>query len=262
MIERQTINSLTKEGNKMLNKVGQKVSRIGDVIQQPRLLKLRLRGVEVRMFERLNKPWLVNSGIKTIIDVGANTGQFSRAIHEVLPEAYIYSFEPLPDCFAELLRAMSGVRTFRAFNTALAERDGEAEFYRSSWSPSSSLLPMQQLHKQNFPFTAGESRETVRVSRLDDCARELTINNEILIKLDVQGAEDKVIEGGKSLLQHAKVLIVETSIDSLYEGQPLFADIFKLLEGLGFRYKGALTQAFSRLDGSVLYADSIFMRGT
>jgi hypothetical protein len=86
----------------MFEKIGKKVSRLGDVIQQPRLLKLRLQGVEVRMFECLNRPWLVRSGIKTIIDVGANTGQFSRAIHEVLPEAYIYSFEPLSDCFSEL----------------------------------------------------------------------------------------------------------------------------------------------------------------
>lgn len=212
------------------------------------------------MFEALSKPWLLKSGIRTVFDVGANTGQFARAIHEVLPEAYIYSFEPLSDCFVELQRVMGRAKTFRAFNTALAESDGNAEFYRSAWSPSSSLLRMQELHKQNFPFTAAESRETVRVRRLDDCAEELMLEKEILVKLDVQGAEDKVIEGGKSLLQRAKVLIVETSIDSLYEGQPLFADIFKSLEGLGFRYKGALTQAFSPLTGNVLYADSIFIR--
>jgi len=244
----------------MLRTIGQKVSRIGDVIQEPRLLPLRLRGVEVRTFECLNKPWLLKSGIRTVFDVGANIGQFARAIHEVLPEAYIYSFEPLPDCFGELQKAMAGVKTFRAFNMALAERDAEAEFYRSSWSPSSSLLPMQELHKQNFPFTAGESRQIVRVRRLDDYAEELTIQGEVLIKLDVQGVEDKVIEGGKELIQRAKILIVETSMDSLYERQPLFADIFKLLEALGFTYKGALSQAFSALDESVLYADSIFIR--
>ena len=119
---------------------------------------------------------------------------------------------------------------------------------------------MQELHKRNFPFTAGQSKETVKIRRLDDCAKELTIENEILVKLDVQGAEDKVIGGGRSLIQRAKVLIVETSMDSLYEGQPLFADIFKLLDGLGLRYKGALSQAFSTLDGSVLYADSVFVR--
>jgi hypothetical protein len=119
---------------------------------------------------------------------------------------------------------------------------------------------MEELHKQNFPFTAGESTETVKVQRLDDCVSQLRLENEILIKLDVQGAEDKVIGGGRKLFQRAKVLIVETSMDSLYEGQPLFADILKLLESLQFKYKGALSQSSSLLDGSVLYADSIFVR--
>jgi|RhiMetdeSRZDD1v2_1073273.scaffolds.fasta_scaffold15181_3 FkbM family methyltransferase len=244
----------------MLKTIGQKISRLGDVIQQPRLLSLRLHGVEVRMFERVNKPWLLNSGIKTVFDVGANTGQFAKVIHEVLPEASIYSFEPLLDCFMELQQKMSNVKNFKAFNTALADSDGEAVFYRSEWSPSSSLLPMEELHKQNFPFTARESRERVKVCRLDDCAKDLSIENEILVKFDVQGTEDKVIAGGKCLLQRARILIIETSMDSLYQGQPLFADIFKLLEDQGFRYTGALGQSFSPLDGSVLYADSIFIR--
>lgn len=244
----------------MRRAIGQKISRLGDVIQQPQLVRLRLRGIEVRMFESLNQPWLLDAGIRTIFDIGANTGQFARAIHELLPHAYIYSFEPLADCCSELQRAMIGVKTFRVFNTALAERSGESDFYRSSWSPSSSLLPMQQLHKQNFPFTAGQSKETVKVRKLDDFAEELAIENEILVKIDVQGAEDKVIAGGQILLQRAKVLIVETSIEPLYEGQPLFADIFELVDSLGFKYKGSLSQGLSALDGSVLYADSIFVR--
>jgi FkbM family methyltransferase len=246
----------------MLKTIGQKISRIGDVIQQPRLLPLRLRGVEVRTFESVNKPWLLNANIRTVFDVGANTGQFAQAIHEVLPDAFVYSFEPLPDCFSKLQRTMTGVTKFRAFNVALAERDGDDVFYRSAWSPSSSLLPMQDLHKENFPFSAAESREIVHVRKLDHYVDELNIENEILVKLDVQGTEDQVIRGGSSLIQRAKILIVETSMESLYEGQPLFGDILKLLESRGFSYKGATGQLFSPLDGSVLQANSIFMRAT
>ena len=246
----------------MLKTIGQKISRLGDIIQQPKLVKLRLRGVEVKMFENLNKPWLLNAGIGTIFDVGANTGQFARAIHEVLPEAYIHSFEPLRECFEELKIAMRDVYKFQAFNTALADRNGEEMFYRSAWSPSSSLLPMNQLHKDNFPFTAGQSKGTVTVRRLDDYIDESTVDGEILVKLDVQGCEDRVIMGGKCLLGRTKVVIVETSTAALYDGQPLFHDIFALLDQLGFRYNGALSQAFSAIDGSVLYADSVFIKKT
>jgi len=242
--------------------IGRKVSRLGDVIQEPRLLAIRMKGVDVGMFECLNKPWLLNSGIRTVFDVGANTGQFARAIHEVLPEAYIYSFEPLSDCFKRLEVAMRDVHKFQAFNVALADKNGEELFYRSAWSPSSSFLPMGQLHKDNFPFTAPESTVTVAVSRLDNYLNELTMDEEILVKLDVQGCEDKVISGGKCVLHRTKILIVENSMVPLYEGQPLFGDLFTLLTQQGFKYHGALSQADSPIDGSVLYTDSVFTRDT
>lgn len=244
----------------VLKKLGEQISRLGDVIQQPRLLGLRLRGVEVRMFESLNKPWLQNAGIRTVLDVGANSGQFALAVHKVLPEAFIYSFEPLSDCFSELQRNMSNVEKFQGFNMALADKEGEAVFYRNDWSQSSSLLPIGQLHKDNFPFTAKEFIESVQVRKLDDYIPELNIRDNLLLKLDVQGSEDKVIAGGKSVIERAKILIVETSMDSLYDGQPLFHDILRTLSGRGFRYKGSLSQLISPIDGSVLQANAIFMR--
>jgi len=248
----------------MLNKIGRKVSRLGDVIQQPRLLNLYLRGLsgeEIRKFESLNKQWLLNSGIQTVFDIGANTGQFARAIHEVIPHAFIYSFEPLPDCFGELQKLAQKMETFQAFNTALDDRSGAAVIYRSEWSPSSSLRPMAQLHKENFPHTAGMSSQAIQVRRLDAYADELDIKDNVLIKLDVQGYEDKVIAGGKRLLQRAKILIVETSMEPLYEGQPLFRDIFTTLDRLCFTYKGTLSQMPSPIDGRVLYTDAVFTRG-
>jgi len=240
--------------------VGQKVSRLGDVIQQPRLLSVRVRGIDVGIFESLYKPWLLNADIYTIFDVGANTGQFARAIHEILPHAYIYAFEPLSDCFKALQKDMRHVKHFQAFNTALGESEGEAVFYRSGWSPSSSLRPMGSLHKEYFPYTAQQSQEIIHVRRLDHYADALKIRENVLVKLDVQGCEDKVIEGGQRLLQRAKILIVEMSMVALYEGQPLFRHIFTMLDRLGFTYHGALSQFASPSDGSVVQADAIFVR--
>lgn len=244
----------------MLDTIGQKLSRLGDLIRQPRLLSVYLRGINVRMFESLNKKWLLHSGIKTVFDVGANTGQFAQAIHELLPDAFIYSFEPLPDCFRELQKNMRAVKTFQAFNVALDEKDGESQIYRNEWSQSSSLRRMMQLHKECFPHTARESEETIRTRRLDYYIDGLDIEDNILIKIDVQGYEDKVIEGGKRLLQRAKILIVETAMEPLYDGQLVFRYILMMLDSQGFRYKGMLKQMASPIDESVLYADAVFTR--
>ena len=81
----------------------------------------------------------------------------------------------------------------------------------------------------------------------------------MLIKIDVQGFEDKVIAGGRNIIRRATILILETSFQPLYIGQPLFEDIYDSLKQ-DFRYMGSLSQSQSQIDGSALYEDSIFVK--
>ena len=90
--------------------------------------------------------------VGTLVDAGANTGQFARHFLQQRAGSPAYSFQPLEDCFQELQRGMAGVPGFTAFNVALADSEGEVDFYRSKSSPSSSLLPMGRAHKELFPF--------------------------------------------------------------------------------------------------------------
>ena len=100
----------------------------------------------------------------------------------------------------------------------------------------------------------------VQVKKLDKIAHELDIKDEMLIKIDVQGYEDRVIKGGQNVISKARILIIETSFRLLYGGQVMFEDIYALITGMGFSYKGALGQLKSPIDGSILQADSIFIK--
>ncbi len=88
---------------------------------------------------------------------------------------------------------------------------------------------------------------------------DLEIVDNLLIKIDVQGFEHKVISGGRNTVRLATILIIETSFQSLYVGQPLFEYVYELLRE-DFRYMGALDQSQSLTDGSVMYEDSIFVK--
>jgi hypothetical protein len=57
-----------------------------------------------------------------------------------------------------------------------------------------------------------------------------------LLKLDVQGFEDKVIIGGEDVVARAKIVIVEVSLQSLFEGGSLFDDVYRILKTRGFTY--------------------------
>jgi len=245
--------SLIKEFlKKLFNFVGFNVTRTGAGIQ----------GGEKKFApsQEDKLKWIQNMNIKTVIDVGAHIGESALQFHELFPNAKIYSFEPLHDCFMRLNDNMKNVPNFRSFNLALGDKEGRLQIHRSEFSPSSSPLKMAKLHKEAFPFSSGEILETVDVNTLDNIAQELDLEDNILLKIDVQGYEKSVIVGSQSILGRVKVIIIETSFHELYEGQPLFSDIYELLCEQGFVYSGSWEELKSPLDGAPLQQDSIFIR--
>jgi len=227
------------------------------------IVRLSVNSTDTKQFEpsEANKfIWLSRLNINTIVDIGAHIGEFAMMVYQILPKASIISFEPLEEAFRQLNFNMRTVPNFKAFNVALGDQDSETDMHRNEFSPSSSLLPMANLHKEAFPFTSREGLEKVRIRRLDDVLKGQYLEDNILVKIDVQGYEDRVIVGGENLLSRAKLLIVETSFQTLYERQPLFDEIYHLLRRKGFKYMGNLHQLRSPVDGCVLQADAIFIK--
>jgi FkbM family methyltransferase len=231
--------------------------------RHPEAIALRRRGIDYDHYRNLRRRWLLDAGIRTILDIGANTGQFARLAHEVWPAAAIYSFEPLPDCFEALKTALPASADFHPVNCALGAAAGTLEFRKALHTPSSSFLQMTDLHKEAFPESGGGQEErtlSVAVRTLDEVARELPLWENVLIKIDVQGYEANVIAGGAETVRRAAAVIMETSFRKLYEGQPLFEDIYETMRGLGFDFQGNMEQMVSPADGTVVQADSIFVR--
>ncbi len=198
--------------------------------------------------------------IRTVLDVGAHCGEFATMIHRVLPNAAIRSFEPLPDCFKEIASLANRIPQISASNVALGNTSAKATMYRSSFSPSSSLLRMGTLHCEAFPESAGITEEPIRVARLDDVLNPDELAPEILIKIDTQGYEKEVLLGGRTVLSRSRFVVVEASCYELYEGEPLFGEIHDLMRDVGFLYRGDIDQNVSRIDKRILQVDALFER--
>jgi len=261
--KRPIMKSLVRKGvAKVLTFVGIKVTLTGSGILGSKIksvISTEGRFKFARSAEDRFK-WIQNMNIRTVIDVGAHKGESALQFHKLFPDARIFSFEPIHDCFIELNSTMKNVPNFRSFNLALAENKGKLTIHRSEFSPSSSLLKMAKLHKEAFPFSVDEIIETVDIDTLDNIASGLELVDNILLKVDVQGYEDKVILGSTNVLSRIKVIIIETSFYKLYEDQPLFSDIYELLNRHGFMYSGSWGDLKSPLDGTPLQQDSIFIR--
>lgn len=227
------------------------------------ILKLLVRwsGYEIKKIDKTNPyEWLKEENINTILDVGANTGQFALRLNQLLPQARLYSFEPLKDCYIELLKNTKHISRFRAFNFALGDENTESQIYRNAYSQSSSFLRMEKLHVEAFPATKDYAMEKVNIRRLDDVAEEIDIVENLLIKIDVQGFEDRVIRGGEKTVRRAAILIVETSFVPLYKEQLLFENICEKLKQLGFEFNGAEDTLRNPNNGRILQCNSIFTK--
>jgi FkbM family methyltransferase len=200
--------------------------------------------------------------IGSIIDVGANQGQFAQYFMKFFPRAHLFCFEPLPKPFRELQVWADRHKQVTAFNMALGDYSGTVDmYYHLDFSPGSSFLTTTEMTESAYPFTKKKVIVPVTMGTLDQTLSMMakSMPREILIKLDVQGYEDRVIRGGKEVFTKAKAAILEVNVDFLYDQQADFKDILLMLSALSYRYVGNIEQNYGD-DGHVIYFDAVFIK--
>ena len=225
---------------------------------------LRYLGVDIIRWHKVPENTLLGLtqyDIRTVLDIGANIGQSARFYRQVFPNALVYSFEPLPTAYRELKEWAQGQNgKVKALNVALGDHTGPMVIKEHvDFSPSSSFLESTHHNTTLFPQTSRQKDVQVNMARLDDIAGDLKVEPGLLIKMDVQGFEGRVIEGGKEVLSQAVACIMEVSLQPLYEGQPTFKDLCLLMDGLGFEYAGNILQIYDE-KGRVIYLDALFRK--
>lgn len=204
--------------------------------------------------------WLRNFRINTIIDIGANIGSYSQFIHTIFQGATIYAFEPLKDCYDLLNKKKEIITNLNTFNIALGDRKETNYIYRSSFTPSSSILQMSEKHTKAFPHTKESVKQQIEIDTLDNVLNKVDLVNDILIKIDVQGFEKNVLIGAQNILKLAKIIIIELSFVELYQGMSKFDEIYDMLKDVGFKYFGSWGQLNDPTDGKPLQQDAIFIK--
>ena len=215
-------------------------------------------GIDVRI-KRDPLAFLTHRNIRTVLDIGANEGQFASEVRKTLPCAKIYSFEPLPSTFAKLCARRRADPNFEAVPVALGAESGLAEFEENDFTAASSLLTLNPAALEAWPQTAVTRKTQIRVETLDSWAGGHTLEAPYFVKLDVQGYEDKVIAAGRRVIGSAAVVMSEVSFVEMYKDQPLFDDIHDQMRALGFRLGGMIGNLRHPVTHDILGADAIFL---
>lgn len=219
--------------------------------------------VSKESLRKLNsETWIENMHFKTILDVGANEGSMTKFFRRLAPDATIYAFEPIPFLADKIKADNKEDSNLIVVNSALGEKDETLKMFLNPFHYSSSILPLGETAKNHLPHVDNQMEEIeIKVVKLDNLIDVTEIQKPCLIKVDVQGFEDRVIDGGIKIFKEAEVIIIEMAVQKgIYEGESLFNDIYQRLINLGFEFRGVYDQYNSPKNGMALYCDGIFMR--
>lgn len=235
---------------KILNKVGLQIKRYPDPIKLSPDMARR-----VKMLKYFK--------IDTILDIGANTGQFAVKMRKLGFRDKIISFEPLSNAFDQLKSNSLEDENWLISNYALGNEDAKSIINVSNNSQSSSILNMLPIHLSSAPSSEYIAREEIEVKKLDSIFNLFCKNTDkIMMKIDTQGYEKNVIEGALESLKMIDIIQLEMSIVPLYENEMLFVEMINYLERNGFQLF-ALENGFSNpSSGRLLQVDGIFVKGT
>jgi len=174
--------------------------------------------------------------VSTVLDVGANRGQFAGELLRAGFPGRVVSFEAIPEVHRQLTQATAacGDRWHVAPCCALGDRTDEAWFHVTNNLVSSSLLVPNE--RSRAFGEALREREIIAVDlrRLDEMFVPDANTGAIFLKIDVQGAEPLVLEGAARLLPGVQGLLLEMTVAPLYDGQMLADELHALAMSLGF----------------------------
>jgi len=163
---------------------------------------------------------------KSILDIGANVGQFYNEIKNIFPNSYYYLIEGSESCevVLETLNVDYSI-------CLLSDSEKEVDFYIRKYEPR---CTGNSIYRENTSFYDDdqiliEKKQTKTLSNL--------LNNQIfdLIKIDVQGSEIDIINGGLDIIKEAKGILMEVSLIEYNQNAPTKDFVYEYMDNLGFK---------------------------
>jgi len=183
----------------------------------------------------------------TIIDVGAHNSEFARLLLLISPTAHLISFEPQSECHP----------LGKVYRMALSDTNGESTFYAPRGDRYGARLG-------NDPAPGPDSSRTkewrVEMRRFDSLDIDLTsLGKPVLLKVDVEGHELRVLKGFGQQLDHVTHVILEVQNNQNRDRDYDALELYSYLATRGFGHSLCLNAWF---DGSnpPAYSDVLFSR--
>lgn len=175
--------------------------------------------------------------VSWILDIGANRGDVAAAALRSYPNSKALCVEPVSETFKILEKNLAPFGSRAIFkNYAFSDVAGVGEINITNIDGANSILPQTKCHQEWNPHVVERGKEAIVLKRLDDEFRSFPASIFDIVKIDVEGFEMQVIQGGaKFFSDHVRCILIEVSFmrDISLSDQCVFK-IFKILDELGY----------------------------
>ena len=187
-----------------------------------------------------------NINPKTIFDVGAFSGDWTRNCLKIFPDSNYFLFEAQTD-MADSLKMMETDQIITE-NMFLGEDDGTSvDFFEAGTSSSAFRFGPHTSIKKN-------------TTSLDNYCRKKTINTIDILKLDVQGYELNILKGAQTILKNVNLIITEVSFNDVYVDCPLVNEVIQFLDGNQFQLFDIVDFRRREIDNHLWQCDMFFIK--
>lgn len=181
---------------------------------------------------------IINNG-DIVLDVGANIGYFALlASNKVGTNGRVYAFEPIPRNYERLLKNLKAndVKNVESYNIGLSDKNEDLVMFIPEGNAGESSLSSKNWSELRFGVKSKCETVKVNLAKFDDFFKKQGIAGAAVIKIDVEGAELKVIQGMKNYLKtNNSILIMEILPILIEQTWGSVRDLIKTLVEIGFR---------------------------
>jgi FkbM family methyltransferase len=180
----------------------------------------------------------MGGNLTTIFDIGANVGDVSLQMLYYFPKATVYSFEPCSETYDQLVRNIArggyGDRS-RTFKHGFFDKEKKAALNITSFHGANSMLDIsEEFHRAN-PHIAKVATEEISLVRLDDFVAQQGLQHIDLVKIDVEGVEQQILEGGaETFTTKVDTVVMEISFVRKSRATGEYTRLFQLMHDYGF----------------------------
>jgi len=221
---------------------------------------VRSTGYEIRRHHPDLMQFLRSRSVNLVLDVGANEGQFAQEIRLRGYEGKIISFEPVADTFKQLQQNCAPDKDWDCRRMALGDSAGTIEINVSKNTAMSSIISQTNVGRNSIYDADVVRVETVQIETLDTIFSEVS-DSRAFLKIDTQGFEQNVLNGGKHVLPFLLGVQLELPLIHLYQGTWKFDEALRFMREAGFTLSQMRPVTYYSEDPvSLLEADCVFRR--